>query len=244
MSEPSTQPESETTPSSANPVDAMMEEASADLARGAYLDAALRCRQALGEARYQQDFGRMKRICLPMLESQRAVRLSALDTGTIHQISSSGDISPEPDASCYLFAPNFVGADTRRFRAAANDAGIGVFVLTREPTTSKGRWPIVGVGDRVVRVQVEPPADDKPTATWFAHASETLGDQAIKDALAASSPDDPKQWIVDDFLDRIDACPEHEKFIKALADACHDAINAPATTRRRRRGTVNDPYSF
>ena len=236
MSEHNTNPNS--------PVDQLMEDASQALAKGLYLDSAMMCRDALTFARHNRDFGTMSRICLPMLESQRALRLSALDTNTIHRVSVSSDIPSDPDSSCYLFAPNFIGADTRRFRIAANDAGIGAFVLTREPTTAKGLWPIVGVADRVVRIQVEPPKNDTPTTNWFAHAAESLGDQAIADALNASAPDDPKDWIVDDFLDRLDVCPEHEKYIKALADACQNAINAPQSPRKRRRGIINDPYSF
>lgn len=221
-----------------------MENASQSLAVGSYLDSAMTCREALILARNNRDFGNMNRICLPMLEAQRALRLSALDTNTIHCVAKSTDIPSDPSACCYLFEPNFVGADTRRFRAAANDAGIGAFVLTREPTTANGLWPIVGVADRVVRIRIKPPKDDRPTANWFASAAEALGDQAIADALAVSEQDDPKDWIVDDFLDRLDACPEHEKFIKALADVCHDAINAPTSPRKRRRGIIDDPYSF
>ncbi|MGV6815621.1 MAG: hypothetical protein ACWA5W_11540, partial [Phycisphaerales bacterium] len=111
-------------------IDRQMESASQLLAGGSYLEAALECKAALLDARARDDFGRMARICMPMLEAQRAIRQSALDTGIIHIVQSSADIPPEPDASCYLFAPNFVGADTRRFRFAANDAGIGAFVLT------------------------------------------------------------------------------------------------------------------
>ncbi len=195
-------------------------------------------------ARNANDFASMARICLPMLEAQRGVRLAALETGTIITAQDSKDIPSDPGSCCYLFAPNFVGADARRFRAAANDAGIGAFILTREPTTSKGRWPIVGLADRVVRIQIDPPKENHPTTEWFASAAEALGDQAILDAQDTADPDDPKQWIVDDFLDRLDACPEHEKFIKALADACNEAINASPTTRKRRRGIIDDPYSF
>jgi len=221
-----------------------MESASLALARGLSLDAAMACRSALMLARSANDFASMARICLPMLEAQRGVRLSALETRTIIVAANSTDLPADPPSCCYLFAPNFVGADAKRFRAAANDARIGAFVLTREPTTSKGRWPIVGVADRVVRIQIDPPKASCPTPEWFASAAEALGDQAILDAQNAAGPDDPKQWIVDDFLDRLDACPEHEKFIKALADACNEAINAPATTRKRRRGIIDDPYSF
>lgn len=221
-----------------------MEEASHALTTGQYLLAGALCHEALKLARAQNDFGRMKRICMPLLESQRYLRQSALDKGTIHTISKSTDLPETPGDECFLFAPNFVGADALRFRNAANDAGIAPFVLTREPTTSKIQWPIVGVAERVVRVRIDPPKDDTPNPKWFSAAAEALGDQAIQDAIDASEPDDPPAWIVDDFLDRLDACPEHEKFLMALADACANAIGQPVPTRKRRRGLIDDPYSF
>lgn len=221
-----------------------MEEASQLLTSGQYLAAALCCRSALMLARGENDFGRMKRICMPLLEAQRYLRQNALDTGIIHTIARSTDIPETPGDECFLFAPNFVGADALRFRNAAHDAGIAPFVLTREPTTSKNQWPIVGVAERVVRVRIEPPESDSPNPKWFSHAAEQLGDQAITDALAAGEPDDPPAWLVDDFLDRLDACPEHEKFMMALADACASAVGHPIPTRKRRRGLIDDPYSF
>lgn len=221
-----------------------MDHATRALTQGQYLACAMLCRQALTEARRGHDFDRMKRICLPMLESNRFLRQDALDTGIVRLITRSTDIPSLPDASCYLFAPSFIGADALRFRSAAHDAGIGVFVLTREPTTAKGLWPIVAVAQRVVRVRIDPPENDTPTVNWFAAAAERLGDQAILDARNAADAGDPKPWVVDDFLDRLDACPEHEKFIMALADACHDAIGAPVPRGKRRRGLIDDPYSF
>lgn len=221
-----------------------MEEATHALTTGQYLLAAALCRDALELARREHDFGRMKRICMPLLEAQRYLRQAALEKGIIHTISKSTDIPETPGDECFLFAPNFVGADALRFRNAANDAGIAPFVLTREPTTSKNQWPIVGVAQRVVRIRIDPPENDTPNPKWFSAAGEALGDQAIRDALDASEPDDPPAWIVDDFLDRIDACPEHEKFLKALADACASAIGHPIPTRKRRRGLIDDPYSF
>lgn len=227
-----------------NPIDEQMEAATLALTRGEYLHAAHRCREALLVARSENDFERMHRICMPLLEAQRYLRQDALDSGVIHQISRSTDIPEMPGPECYLFAPNFVGADALRFRNAAHDAGIAPFVLTREPTTSKNQWPIVGVAQRVVRVRIDPPENDTPNTKWFSHAAEQLGDQGIIDALGAASPNDPPAWVVDDFLDRLDACPEHEKFIMTLADACDRAIGHPIPTNKRRRGLVDDPYSF
>jgi len=221
-----------------------MEEASRALAQGEYLAGAVMSREMLMLARSENDFERMKRICMPLLEAQRFLRQAALEAGVIHQIAISSDIPEEPGTECFLFAPNFVGADALRFRNAANDAGIAPFVLTREPTTSKNQWPIVGVAQRVVRIRIDPPPNDTPTPKWFSWAGEQLGDQAMRDALDAGSPEDPRAWIVDDFLDRLDACPEHEKLIMALADACENAVGQPLPTTKRRRGLIDDPYSF
>ena len=221
-----------------------MEEASQLLTSGQYLASALWSRSALMLARSENDFGRMKRICMPMLEAQRYLRQNALDSGIIHTIARSTDIPEMPGDECFLFAPNFVGADALRFRNAAHDAGIAPFVLTREPTTSKNQWPIVGVAERVVRVRIEPPEHDTPNPKWFSRAAEQLGDQAITDAMAAGEPDHPPAWLVVEFLDRLDASPEHEKFMMALADACANAVGHSIPTRKRRRGLIDDPYSF
>jgi len=230
---------------SPNEIDTTMGHASEALATGSSLHAAMLCRDALHMARSRGDFERMSRICMPMLEAHRAVRLDALAAGPAKVISSGSDIDGLPEMGCYLFAPMLVGADARQFRTAANAAGIPVFVLTREPQMSNGLWPVCGVGERVVRIRIQPPSnEDLIDPQWFNYASEQLGDQAIEDANNAGEPDDPAAWRVDDFLDRIDACPEHEKFIKALADACKAAMAMPTPTVIRRRALINDPYSF
>jgi len=233
--------------SAPNEIDTMMGHASDSLASGSYLHAAMLCRDALQLARSRGDFERMSRICMPLLEAQRAIRLSALDTGPARVISSGSDLPGLPEAGCFLFAPMLVGADARQFRTAANSAGVPVFVLTREPQIqmSNGLWPIVGVGERVVRIRIQPPNNPEVIdPQWFSYASEQLGDQAIEDAINAGEPDDPAAWRVDDLLDRIDACPEHEKLMMALADACREAMAMPTPTIIRRRALINDPYSF
>ncbi len=240
-----------------NSIDALMEQASTALVRGSYLLASNMCINALHMARAKNDFGRMARIILPLQEANRYLRQEALDSGPPCIITNQADLGNEVSAGCFLFAPMLVGADARQFRTAANDAGIGVFVLTREPRTAKNKWPIVGVGQCVVRVHIDPPANAVPapgllgdamdgelSASWFAQAAEALGDQAIVDAHAAGDKDDPPAWLVDDFLDRFDACSEHEKFLQAFADACRMAIHEPTPTGIRRRGVIDDPYSF
>ena len=229
----------------ANPIDDRMERVSRSLAQGDAVAAAIGAREALNLARARADFGRMARICMPLLEAQRMIRQDALDLGPA-RIITKGEQVPSPiEPGCYLIAPWLVGADALALRQQAQSQGTGAFVLTREPETSQGLWPVVGVGQRVVRIRIEPPKDQRVIdPEWFARASEALGDQAIVDAKHAGEPDDPRAWIVDDFLDRIDAVPEHEKFLMALEDACRDALAQPTTTRVRRRPLISDPYSF
>ena len=240
-----------------NPIDKLMDEATRALMRGSYLLSSNMCLNALRLARQKNDFERMSQIVLPLQECNRYLRQDALEAAEVRVVTGAEDLREEITPGCYLFAPMLVGADARQFRAAANDAGIGVFVLTREPRTSKGLWPMVGVGERVVRVRIDPPENTVPAdgllgdriegaidPGWFSTAGEAIGDQAIEDARAAAEPGDPPAWVVDDFLDRLDACPEHEKFLQELGDACRASINAPEPTEQRRRGLIDDPRGF
>tara|TARA_R110000782_G_scaffold13976_22_gene41047 strand:- start:4786 stop:5547 length:762 start_codon:yes stop_codon:yes gene_type:complete len=252
------------TPASVNAVDALMERASRALAETRYFDAARLCTEALHKARRSDDFGRMARICLPLQEARRWIRQEALDTGSVRVVSSPGDLGPEPEPGCYLVQPPLIGLDARQIRDAAWARNIPVFVLCREPMTRDAHWPLVSVGERVVRVRIDPPpgvepvraADGGPrpptgdlmsadiTPEWFAAAAEALGDRAIADASAAAQPDDPPAWVVDDHLDLLEACPDHEKFMQALAAACRAAVGTTTPADRRRRRGTDHPGSF
>lgn len=251
----------------ANAVDALMERASQALAETRYFDAADLCEQALMDARALDDFGRMARICLPLQEARRWVRQEALDAGRVTVVASKadlGDPATGPAPGCYLVQPPMIGLDARLLRDAAWAARIPVAVLAREPLTRDGLWPVVGVGHRVARARVEPPAcvgrwtrgdGDRPmtgdritgpiSAEWFAAAGEALGDAAVVEARASAQPGDPPAWVVDDFLDYLPACPDHEKFLQALAEACRAAMGTTTPRDRlRRRGVAPNPYGF
>lgn len=249
---------------SVNAVDALMERASRALAETRYFDAARLCTEALHKARRADDFERMARICLPLQEARRWIRQEALDAGAVRVVSSPGDLDPEPKPGCYLVQPPLIGLDARQIRDAAWARNIPVFVLCREPMTRDAHWPLVGVGERVVRVRTDPPPGVEPAAPggpaprpptgdritaaitpeWFAAAAEALGDRAIADAAAAAQPEDPPAWVVDDHLDLLEAVSDHEKFMQALADACRDAMGSTTPTDRRRRRGTDHPGSF
>lgn len=248
-----------------NPVDQLMEQASGALADCRYFEAASLARRALDRARDDEDFERMARICLPLQEARRQIRQIAVEAAAeraqaggvaVPVVMHPEDVPRPLGPGCYLLQPPMIGADARSLRTTGQRRRIPVFVLTREPMTRTGRWPIVGVAQVSTRVQVEPPCElervedrvCKDTYTgepaisleWFEAAAEALGDEAI-----ASVPEDLHPWWrVDDLTELLDAVPEHERLHQALADACRVAMGSEAPEEIRRPGKHDFPNSF
>lgn len=234
-------------------IDEMMERASRHLASCEYFDAERVADRALRAARHITDFERMARICLPLQEARRQKRESAIETGPVAIVRAQHDLPAPLRAGLYLVQPPMIGRDGRSLRETLDRRAIPGSVLTREPLTRKGKWPIVAVGPMVVRVQVDPPwplervesavskdADDRlPPREWFVRTSEALGDAAI----AAVDADDHPHYVVDDLLDFLEAHPEHEKLHQALEAACRRAIGTEEPVLPRRRG-MDDPSGF
>jgi hypothetical protein len=237
-------------------IDRMMERASAALEATRYFEAERLASTALRRAHAASDFERMARIVLPLQEARRQKRQLAVDSGGRYIVSTSwrGDMAP----GCYLFQPPQIGADARAFREAADAHQVPVFVVTREPLTRDGKWPVVAVGVVSVRTRVDPPIPleriettitrdrydgvtyEPPPAPWFEAAAEAMGDAAI----AKLKPEDPAAWRVDDLIEFLDAHPDHEKLHQRLADNCRLAMNEDLPEGRRHRPKVEDPFSF
>ena len=238
----------------ANPIDALMDRASGALAETDYFEAATLASAGLRQARAAGDFERMARIVLPLQEARRQIREAAVDDGGRFLVRRTGDVPDDRQPGCYLVEPPLVGMDARQLREVLFERRVPALVLAREPLTSAGLWPIVGVGDRVVRTRVKPPPgvrpladrvrrddnDQPPPASWFVAAEEALGDEAI----AAVDPGEPAAFRIDDLLERLEAVPEHEKLHQALEAACRQALREPAPVGRRHRPLVDDPFSF
>ena len=234
-------------------IDSLMERASRALGEGDYFEAERLSLRSLLGARSTLDFERMARIVLPLQEARRQRREQALDAGPVAALRSGRDAPRPLVPGCYLVQPPMIGRDGRTLRETADRKGVPACVLTREPLTRAGKWPIVGVGPLVVRVQVDPPwpvqrVEDSPSKDheervpareWFAGASEALGDAAI----ARLVPGDHPHYRVDDLLDFLNAHPEHEKLHQALEAACRAAIGTEEPELPRRRG-IDDSYSF
>ncbi|GJQ29199.1 MAG: hypothetical protein HBSAPP03_10830 [Phycisphaerae bacterium] len=226
-------------------VDALMERASSALAQGDYFETAGLARRALDQARRDDDFERMARVCLPLQEARRLIREQALDAGRVVPVSAlpSGRVRLEP--GCYDVHPPAVGITANSLRAMLDRRRVPAMVVAREPATREGRWPVVLVGSGqfmpvVARAKVAPPPDGAATPAWMLAAHEALGDAAI----AQVRPEWPADHRVDDLLERLEGLPDHEKLMQALATACREAARLESRSPPRRRTPLDDPYGF
>lgn len=245
-----------------NPIDRIMERASRALEKTDYFLAERLALESLHRAHEQHDFERLARIVLPLQEARRQKRQLATDVvleagGNVPIVADPEFIESDPVPGCFLFQPPLIGADARAYREAANAADVPVFLLTREPLTRDGLWPIVSVGVVSVRTRVAPPwslvrlergmtrDEVRPEThtvplTWFELTAERLGDSAI----ARLNPDDPAAWQVDDLVGFLDAFPDHEKLHQRLEEAALRAVHEDLPEGRRHRPINDDPYCF
>ena len=235
-------------------IDQLMERASSALVATNYFEAETLCLKALTRCAAANDFERMARICLPLQEARRQKREEAVDAGRTCIIQSlparGGPIEP----GCYLLEPPLIGIEAVTLREMADRKKVPALVLCREPRTSAGKWPMVGVSgtDReslVVRVQVTPPPEFDvpdargqqgprvgPDASWFVKTQEALGDAAIAKIKADLPPD----WRALDLFEMLRAVPDHEKLVQALMGACELAARSPLSEKPRRRAVFED----
>ena len=236
-----------------NPIDRLMERASRALAETRYFEGVRDAQNALRRARREADFDRMARICLPLQEGRRQIRQMAEAAGRVYLVSHTADVPTPLTPGCYLIQPPMIGADARVLRETAFKARVAVSVLAREPLTKRNLWPMVGVGEISVRVQIEPPVplerveghitrdgfDGEVPMDWFESAGEALGDAAIEKI----DPDLHPHWRVDELLEALEAVPEHENLHQKLARACRAAIGVDEP-KGRRPSPLDNPYSF
>lgn len=238
---------------SVNRIDEIMEKASRLLVAMKPIECEMLCLRALELAVRESDWDRLSRIVLPLQESRRLRRQTATDANRVNIIDTQTQLRTNAKPGCYLFQPPLIAAEARTFRESALRRGVDVFVLTREPMTKDGKWPISAVGALTVRTKVDPPAGVVPKAgcmtrdeitepidiAWFESAAESLGDAAI----ASIDPAEPAAHRVLDLIERIDAFNEHEKLHQALERTAEEALYEPAPEHERRRGH-DHPGSF
>ena len=223
-------------------IDDLMERASVELVARRYFDAERNALEALELAHRAGDFERMARILLPLQECRRQKRDLAADTRDRFRITADLPKPADIQPGFYLVEPPRDGLDGRSLRETADRQGVPIIVVTREPTTRDGKWPIVSLGPVVVRTRIDPPpakappgrratasrrakspslkAPPLPPIAWFLAAGEALGDRAIADAEERAR--NPIALLEELYL-RLAAVPDHEKLHQRLAEACREA---------------------
>ncbi len=202
-------------------MDELMERASLALSRMEWEAVETAASEALEVAHRQHDYQRMARMLLPLQEARRQRRLKALDEHVVVLLEDPmpvEEVALEP--GCWLVCPPFVGMDAVQLRERSIKERVPMLIVTREPTTRAGAWPLVAVGPRVFRVKAKPPRDLTPG--WFEDAIEALAEEAIAGIDAAL----PAWERVDDLMDVLLALPESERAHQALAQACQEAARA------------------
>lgn len=211
--------------------------------------------RAMRHARAAHDFPSLIDAAQIAGRAHERVRCAALEGASGVLIAGRDSDLPDPvPPGCYLLQPFYVGADATRFRAAAAAGGVPVIVLAREPMTRDGRWPVVAVGDVIVRTHVDPPAGvqrDESRVTrdryegpapieWLMSARDRL----VSAALERVDPAEHAHWRVDDLLEIYSAIPDSEAVVGELIRAAREALGAPRPTTLRWRPVVDDPRSF
>jgi hypothetical protein len=219
--------------------------------------------RAIERCRRSRDWERLARAVLPLQEARRQMRQIAMDAGRVAVLERLPSRGEKVEPGFYLVEPPLIGLDARTFREMARGRRVPVLALAKEPTTASGQWPMVAVGGNLgaqampvsVRVRVEPPAGltgaktiagagSVPDVAWVLATQEALGDAAIARVEEGRKAGWPADHRVEDLLEYLDAVPDHEKLLQGLAATAREAAASPASTRPRRRGIADDPWSF
>lgn len=236
-------------------IDDAMDKASEALVQTRYFEAESLCLRALDRAHKARDFERMARIVLPLQEARRQKRLLAADSGRAAIIDSPRALRAVPVAGCYLIQPPLVGIDARGLRERADAKRAPVLVVTREPMTLAGLWPVVAATLGLsIRIRIPPPfplqrvetgwtrdnLSEPPPANWFLETVDALSREGLKKV----DPTEAAVWRVDDLMVLLEAHPDDELLHQALGETCREALGQPLPEGPRPRRLRDDPYCF
>jgi hypothetical protein len=194
--------------------DSLMQSASVALVGREYLACEDLCLRALAGARQHRAWADYGRVLLPLQEARRHRRMIAAEgsvrLGTAGVSGVSGDLlsclAPYP-AACIVVTHPHGAADARALAAEARRSRRFVEVLFADNPVTAPRWRLRGLAGPEVACAVPappaawldrwfersapapaPPAAGLPPtpADWFLDAGEALGDQALRQAAAAT----------------------------------------------------------
>lgn len=238
-----------------NQIDAVMDRASEALVQTNYFEAEQLCLRALERAHRARDYERIARIVLPLQEARRQKRLLAADCGLTRIVDSTKSLRDPPGPGCVLVQPPLVAIDARSLRDRADAKKVPILIITREPMTLTGHWPVVAATVGLsIRTRIGPPfpltrletgwtrdnLTEAPPIPWFLAAADAISREGLKKL----DPEDAAAWRVEDLIVLLEAHPDDELLHQALGDACRQALAEPPLEGDRPRRLRDDPYCF
>ncbi len=201
---------------------------------------------------HSRDYAGIASLAETLRNSRAVIREMALEAGAVSVINRIAQLQETPQSGCVLVTPPLVGAEGRGYRDDAWTRQIAVLLVTREPRTKAGLWPVVAVGEGSHRGYVQPPPGVRevpatvcrdemsslPEPDWFLSASKAIGEAVLKKTAELEHP----SWRVEDLLNAVLAHPDDEAIHDALAEAALEAARTeePEGTRP----DSSDPFCF
>jgi len=206
--------------------------ASEALAQSAYHRCESLCLQALTEAREQGDWANYARILMPLQESRRLKRQTALDHAILLGTASCGsnllDDLDHPEAGCIVVTHPHSTADVSDLIDTINASGKAIEVLWADSDTQDKSWRVSSVSAPAFGVELSAPErgwvnrwvhgstpDGASAAHWFMQANEALGNTGLSNIQAELGTEDR----IIQLEAVLQAAGDHELLHQALGDA-------------------------
>ncbi len=221
---------------------------------GRVFEAESLARRDLDFATSARRWDQVARLCDLLWSARRQILDRAIHADHVALVSDQASLAETPRAGCILVCPPLIGAEGRALRESAWGRGVPALVLTREPRTRDGRWPIVAVGRVSDRARVDPPpgtrvqagtlmgdaCETPPPVSWFVRASQALGEAIRRRIERVEHP----AWQVEDLADAVHAHPFDASLHEALASAARDAARVPPPSRTRPLSDLYSRFTF
>jgi hypothetical protein len=200
-------------------LDDIMERASRALAEMDYLACESLCLEALAQARDTRRYGHYARVLLPLQEARRQRRMIAAQgevrLGGAEPGFDADRWLTEQRAGCIVLTRPRTAKDARAFAQRARSDKRFIEVLFADNAPEKPKWTLRSYDGPEVVCEVDRPAPDQDPAQWFLHATEKLGDAALRSVDGTLRG----EALILDLESRLRVFPDHELLHQRLADA-------------------------
>ncbi len=220
-------------------LDGIMGRASQALADMDYLGCEVLCLEALAEARGVKRFGYYARVLMPLQEARRQRRMIAAQgdilLGTAEPGFDVGRWLTGQRAGCIVLTHPHTAKDAKSLADRAYDEKKFIEILFADNAPDAETWTLRSYDGPEISCEVQAPTPGSPDspgshdspaspnedpAQWFLHATEQLGDAALRstdDSLSGGA-------LVLELEVRLRIFPDHELLHQRLAEAARTVV--------------------